>query len=753
MGTLLSLTPLDQLWVLVAAAMVFTMQAGFLCVEAGMSRAKHSMNVAIKNLTDYLAASIAFFLIGYGLMFGKSWLGILGTSDFISPFAASSSEAVFFFFQVVFCGTSATIVSGAMAERMTFKSYLVYSFFVSAFLYPLFGHWVWGGSFYLDQKGWLAQLGYLDFAGSSVVHQMGGWIALAGIIVLGPRLGKFDAQGRPRRLIGHDIPLALLGIFILWFGWFGFNGGSTLEMNESVGLVVVNTNLGGAAGALSALAVGWSFRKRADIFDIANGALGGLVAITASALYVTPLAAILIGAVAGPVIIVGGAWLENRLKLDDVVGAVPVHGFCGLWGILAVALFAKPEFLIHPENRFYHLGIQELGSISCFVVSFGGAFAFFKLLDRFLGLRVSPEAERLGLNWSEHKAKSSLQELAETVRGIAADRNWEKRVDVDPYSDTGEFGQHFNHLLDVVRESVREIDTKRMELEKQKENLEMINRNLKKAEEDLQSEHAQLLQADKMGAIGQLASGVAHEVRNPLGIILQGIASISRSRSLTVNDRRLLAMVEEAVGRANRIVQGLLKFSRRAPLKLVEGSLNKVILNSLILVEKHLLLRKVAVVKDLQGDLPSVMIDTNEMEHVFINLMTNSLQAMPAGGRLILRTTTRKLTECKPGVGMRTTDFFKPGDSAVVCEIQDAGIGIPEDQIKKVFEPFFTTKPPGEGTGLGMSIVQSIIQSHRGFIGISSREGKGTTVTITLPLANRETSEHSPSKSSRKNLQ
>jgi Amt family ammonium transporter len=482
---ILVLSPLDQLWVLVAGCLVFSMQAGFLCVEAGFSRAKHSMNVAAKNVTDFLAASVAFFFLGYGLMFGRSWAGLVGVSDF-APAWVAPGQATFFFFQLVFCGTAATIVSGAMAERMKFSGYLAYSFFISGLLYPLFGHWAWGGAFYLGQQGWLAGLGYLDFAGSSVVHQVGGWVALAGIAVLGPRLGKFDAQGRPRRMIGHNIPLALLGVFILWLGWFGFNGGSTLKVGDLVGEVVVNTNLAGAVGALGALAIGWPLRRRPDIGDIANGALGGLVAITASAAYVSAVAAMWIGAVAGVVVVASAEWLERGLKLDDVVGAVPVHAFCGLWGVLAAALFARPEALLHPDNRWYHLGIQALGSAACFLVAFGGGWAFFTLLHRTLGIRVSPEAERHGLNFSEHQAVSSLQELAGTMQEIAHGRDWARRAEVDPYADAGELGEHFNRLLDVTEQTFRALEEKERMLALSAEELQRANAELREKLNELE---------------------------------------------------------------------------------------------------------------------------------------------------------------------------------------------------------------------------------------------------------------------------
>jgi ammonium transporter, Amt family len=483
----LELSQIDALWVLIAACLVFLMQAGFLCLEAGLSRAKHSMNTATKNVADYVIASIMFFAIGYGFMFGKSWNGLIGTSDFFLG-SLDFTKSIFFFFQLVFCATAATIVSGAVAERMKFKVYFFYSFAISALVYPIFGHWVWGGSFYMDQAGWLERLGYLDFAGSSAVHQVGGWVALAGIVVLGPRLEKFDSKGRPQRLIGHSIPVALFGIFLLWLGWFGFNGGSTLRFNEDVSIIVLNTNLAAALGSVSCFVIGWVKKGQPGVLDLGNGALGGLVAITAGAAFVQPIAAIVIGLISGIVVLFGGEWLENGLKLDDVVGAVPVHGFCGVWGVLAVAVFASPDALLHPENRLYHLGIQALGCVACFVFCFGGGFVFFKTLDWIIGIRVDRESELKGLNITEHGVINPIQELGNFMQQISQSKEWTRRSNVDPFGDVGELGFHFNSLLQTTQHKMDELkQNDKFIAEKQKE-LTELNVQLACAKEGLEKE-------------------------------------------------------------------------------------------------------------------------------------------------------------------------------------------------------------------------------------------------------------------------
>lgn len=328
----------DIAWLVVSASMVFLMQPGFLCLESGLTRSKNSINVAIKNVADFGISVVLFWGIGFGLMFGVSHSGFLGTTNFFVSFdGALPSLAAFFLFQAMFCGTATTIVSGAVAERMRFSGYLMVAVLLSGFIYPLFGHWAWGGVF-TGKEGWLEQIGFVDFAGSTVVHSVGGWVALAAAIVIGPRRGRFDADGTPRRFGRQNIPMASLGVLLLWIGWFGFNGGSTFEMSARVPVIITNTVLGGASGMVTALVVAWWFRGRPDADAVLNGSLAGLVSVTASCHVINGPSAIVIGGVGGIVMLLT-AWLLVRLQIDDVVGAIPVHAGAGVWGTLAVALF------------------------------------------------------------------------------------------------------------------------------------------------------------------------------------------------------------------------------------------------------------------------------------------------------------------------------------------------------------------------------------------------------------------------------
>jgi Amt family ammonium transporter len=389
-------THANYVWTLVAAVLVFFMQAGFAMVEAGFTRAKNCINIMMKNLMDFSMGSLFYWAVGFGLMFGASKTGFFGTTGFfLSDFEVDGDPWVlaFWMFQVVFAATAATIVSGAMAERTKFTGYLVYSAVLSALIYPIFGSWAWGSLF--NGSGWLEGLGFIDFAGSTVVHSVGGWAALAGAIVLGPRLGKFTKDGGIKPILGHNIPLAALGVFILWVGWFGFNPGSTTTADTSIAMIFVNTNLAAATGAVLAMIVSWVKFGKPEVGMSLNGALAGLVGITAGCANVTPGSSIIIGAVAG-ILVVFSVMFFDKIRIDDPVGAISVHGVCGAWGTLAAGIFNIGGTTVKI------LSVQCIGIVSCFAWTFCTAFILFKIIDSTMGLRVSPEEEMEGLDSTEH---------------------------------------------------------------------------------------------------------------------------------------------------------------------------------------------------------------------------------------------------------------------------------------------------------------------------------------------------------------
>jgi Amt family ammonium transporter len=397
-------------WLLVSSALVLFMQAGFACLEAGSVRHKNSINVAIKNLVDMCASVPAFFIIGYALMLGADYHGLIGEPKFFLQNVGPKEMAVFFF-QVTFCATSATIVSGGVAERCRFLPYVIISVGVGLFIYPVFGHWVWG-------QGWLSKLGYHDFAGSSVVHMLGGGVTLAGIQILGPRAGRFDENGRPRPIPPSSIPLAACGAFILLFGWVGFNGGSA-PLGEQTATIIVNTVLAGCFGGLLAMLLNWGYTGSVSVEMVINGLLGGLVAITAGADCTTPTAASIIGMLGGGAVVFG-TYLLERLQLDDAVGAVPVHFFGGITGVIATGVFGNMAVLGPEATRLHVILVQCLGAVVCAVWGYAMGRLLWILTSTISKLRVGDFEERVGMNFSEHQVEDTIQDLTETV--VAATR-------------------------------------------------------------------------------------------------------------------------------------------------------------------------------------------------------------------------------------------------------------------------------------------------------------------------------------------
>ncbi len=395
---------LNYVWMVACGALVFVMQAGFAMVELGFARAKNSINIIMKNFLDFCISAIVFMFLGFGLMFGTSFNGWIGSDSFwLSTHAADDKLWAFWFFQVVFAGTACTIVSGAMAERTKFVGYLIYAALLAGLVYPIGGHWAWGsfaGAFGVGgEKGWLEAMGFVDFAGSSVVHGCGGACALAGILVVGARHGRFAKDGTPRLIAGHNIPLAALGVFILWFGWFGFNAGSTLMGDGTIGRIAVNTTIAPAAAALSAMLSMWFVQGRPDVGITLNGSLGGAVGVTACCATISPASALVVGLIAGIITTVATIALE-RLRIDDAVGAVPVHLANGWWGTLSVALFNQNGF----DAR--QLGVQALGTASITLTSFVVCFIIFKVVDLAVGLRATETEQIDGLDFAEHSANA-----------------------------------------------------------------------------------------------------------------------------------------------------------------------------------------------------------------------------------------------------------------------------------------------------------------------------------------------------------
>ena len=443
-------TLVDILWVTVSASLVFLMQGGFLCLETGLTRSKNNINVAVKNLADLGMAIVLYWAVGYGLMWGLSNGGWMGSTDFMPDVGRGGAWfAVFLLFGAMFCGTAVTIISGAVAERMRFASYLIVAAVVAGLVYPIYGHWAWSGVEVGSPTGWLGVRGFVDFAGSTVVLSVGGWCALALLFIIGPRSGRFPEDGPPRKIPGANLPVATLGVILLWMGWFGFNGGSTLAMNDQVPKVIANTVFAGAAGMVSALVVGWLTRGRADVDLVLNGSLAGLVAITASAFAVATVSAVAIGAIGG-VVMVAVDNLLQRLRIDDAVGAVPVHLGAGIWGTLAVALFGEADQLGTGLDVWHQLYIQSAGIAACFLWAFGVTYILFYAINRFAPLRVTPAQEEIGLNVSEHGATTDLLELFTVMDRQSKSGELDLRVPVEPFTEVGQIAHRYNVVMEAL---------------------------------------------------------------------------------------------------------------------------------------------------------------------------------------------------------------------------------------------------------------------------------------------------------------
>lgn len=458
---------MDSPWLLICASLVFLMQPGFMCLESGLTRSKNNINVAIKNLADFGISLVLFWAGGFGLMFGLSVGGWLGQDAFFSDINTLPTElAAFFLFQAMFCSTATTIVSGAIAERLKFIAYIGISSWVSGFIYPIYGHWVWSGLSEGKTTGWLGAIGFVDFAGSTVVHSVGGWVALAVLLKLGPRIGRFTHGKNQHSFSGNNLPLSVLGTFLIWFGWFGFNGGSSLQITEATPAILINTTLSGVAGLLTGSALSLARCRQVKVEAIVNGSLSGLVSITAVCHAVSTPLAIVIGAI-GAVVSQQLSRQLLRWGIDDAVDAVPVHLGAGMWGTLAVALYGQLEALNTGLSRPSQLGVQLLGIIAAGLWAFGLTWVALTIVTRWITLRVSEAEETVGLNVAEHGAKSDTYDLLHTMQQQTIAPDIHLRAAVEPFTEIGAIAKRYNQVMDALSESQLSLQQTNQTLETQ----------------------------------------------------------------------------------------------------------------------------------------------------------------------------------------------------------------------------------------------------------------------------------------------
>ena len=468
-------TNLDTVWVLMTGALVMQMQLGFLLLEAGMVRSKNAINVAVKNVVDFVVSVCGFWLVGYAMMFGTSHGGIIGFDLHKMLSHVETESAAFFFFQLVFCGTAATIVSGAVAERMRLGVYVFLSAAVSMLIYPVFGHWAWGNLLITDNVPWLAGMGFIDFAGSSVVHSIGGWVSLASVMVVGARIGRFDANGRPNEIQGHSPVMAAAGTLVLYVSWLGFNAGSTLKANGDIAPILLNTVLAGGFGGMVGFSMGRVIDKHYRYDRLLNGILGGLVAITAGCAVVDYAGAMLIGVLAGVIVPLAQDWIERR-QIDDAVGAIAVHGVGGAFGTIILAVVGIEEKFL-AGGRLEQFGVQCLGVLTAFVWAFSIAWILLKLFNKITGghLRVTAEEEEAGLNIAEHGVTFGtggfVRQLADFTMDLTTLR---QNLNSQQGDESAELGKIYARLIDKIEILVDGITVGADDLAKASQRLEVV---------------------------------------------------------------------------------------------------------------------------------------------------------------------------------------------------------------------------------------------------------------------------------------
>ena len=678
--------------------LVFLMQPGFMCLESGLTRTKNSINVAIKNLFDLGISIVLFWAVGYGIAFGASVWGIIGSSRwFFNPEFFSLGEMTFFLFQMMFCSTATTIVSGATAERLKFRSYAIITILISGMVYPVFAHWAW------NSKGWLKQLGFIDLAGASVVHSVGGWVALAAILVVGSRMGRF-ARGNP--IYASDLPFSVLGIMLIWLGWFGFNAGSVELTISNITVTILNTMLAGAAGMFCTGIIGWQKLKINKAEVLINGSLAGLVSITAVCNTVHPVVAIAIGAVGGAVNMLCSYWLQYW-KIDDAVDAIPVHLGGGIWGTLAVALVGNPN-LPTELNRLDLLLVQLLGVVVCGLWAFGTTWIILSAVNRIMPLRVSPVDEERGLNISEHYARNAAYEMLRVMERQASDRDLSLRVPVEPFSQIGHVARHYNRVMDSLEVSHQQLQQFNTELE---EKIEQRTAELSAAKSK-----AEVANRAKSSFIANMS----HELRTPLHAIIGFAQLIARDRSLSQETQKQVGIINSSGEHLLALINSVLDLSKmeaeQLELKLSNFDLYELLddleqMFSLKATNQKLQLNFVLAIATPRY----IRSDRTKLRQVLINLLNNALKFTEEGGIVLRVIPSDRQAEAK----------------VILCfEVEDTGAGIAPNELENLFQPFSQTesgREKSEGTGLGLAISRKFVRLMGGDLTVQSSLGRGST--------------------------
>ena len=715
---------LNIIWVVGCAGLVLLMQPGFMCLESGLTRSKNSINVAIKNLVD-LGISICFFwCFGYALMFGADQMGLIGSSGFFISLETDPKLAAFFLFQMMFCGTSTTIVSGALAERLKFKGYLAIAMVISGLIYPIFGHWAWNGASTEKLHGWLAQLGFVDYAGSTVVHSVGGWVSLAALLVVGSRTGRFSGKGEKgwesKKIHGSNLSFSVLGVMLLWVGWFGFNGGSTFALSDEIPRIIVHTVLSGAAGMLGAGVVCWLRRGVVEAEALINGSIAGLVSITAGCNSVNTPIAMLIGAVGGITMLLVTDCIEHW-GIDDGVDAVALHGFAGAWGTLAVGLFGDLATLGTGLSRHHQVLVQFLGISVCFVWSFGLTYLILSNLNRIFPLRVSLEEEEIGLNVAEHNAKTEVYELFQVMDQQAKHQDYSLRVPESPFTEAGKIAHRYNQVMASVEDYALRLENLNANLE---QTVNERTAELLLANTELEQANQELKRLETLK--DEFLANTSHELRTPLNSIIGISESLIDGATgvLSQQTSANLAIIANSGRRLFNLVSDILDFSQilneQLILQLKSMGLREVVEIILVLCRPLVGNKNLQLVNAIAGNTPPIKADEDRLQQILYNLVGNAIKFTDQGQ-------------------VEIAAQQRLGTDELVISVKDTGIGIPQDKHERIFESFaqgagFTAREYG-GVGLGLSVTKKLIEAHGGSIWLESEVGKGSQFSFTLPLA------------------